>query len=53
MTIITKGELYDQLNWIKNNYNLYKFINENVKVSETLTVSYIIYFSYEKFVIIV
>jgi len=53
MTIITKGELYDQLEWIKNNYNLYKFINENVKLSETLTVSYVIYFSYGKFVIIV
>jgi len=53
MTIITKGELYDQLNCIKNNYNLYRFIDENVKLSETLTVSYIIYFSYGKFVIIV
>jgi len=51
--IITNGELYDQLEWIKNNYSLYKFINENVKISETLTVSYIIYFSYGKFVIIV
>jgi len=53
MRIITKGELYDQLNWIKNNYNLYKFINENVKLSETLPVSYILYFSYGKCVIIV
>jgi len=53
MKIITKGELYDQLNSVKNNYSLYKFINENVKISETLTVSYIIYFSYGKFVIIV
>jgi len=53
MRIITKGELYNQLEWIRNNYNLYKFINENVKISETLTVSYIIYFSYGKFVIIV
>jgi len=50
---VTKGELYDQLNWIKNNYSLYKFINENVKLSETLKVIYIIYFSYSKFVIIV
>jgi len=53
MTIITKGELYDILNKIKKDYSLYKFINENVKISETLTVSYIIYFSYGKFVIIV
>jgi len=53
MTIVTKGELYDQLEWIKRDYSLYKFINENVKISETLTVSYIIYFSYGKFVIIV
>jgi len=53
MRIITNGELYDQLEWIKNNYSLYKFINESVKTSETLTVSYIIYFSYGKFVIIV
>jgi len=53
MKIITNGELYDQLEWIKNDYSLYTFINENVKVSETLTVSYIIYFSYGKFVIIV
>jgi len=53
MKIITNGELYDQLQWIKNNYSLYKFINENVKTSETLTVSYIIYFSYGKYVIIV
>jgi len=51
--IITNGELYDQLEWVKNNYSLYKFKNENVKISETLTVSYIIYFSYGKFVIIV
>jgi len=50
---ISKGELYDQLNWINNNYSLYKFIDENVEVSETLTVSYIIYFSYSKFVNIV
>jgi len=42
MTIITKGELYDQLEWLNNNYNLNKFINENVKLSETLTASYII-----------
>jgi len=34
-------------------YNLYKFNNENVKLSDELTVSYIIYFSYGKFVIIV
>jgi len=53
MKIITKGELFDQLQCMKNNYNLYKFINENVKISETITVSYIIYFSYGKFVIIV
>jgi len=53
MRIITNGELCDQLEWIKNNYRLYKFINENVKISETLTVGYIIYFSYGKFVIIV
>jgi len=53
MKIITSGELYDQLEWVKNNYNLYKFINENFKISETLTVSYNIYFSYGKFVIIV
>jgi len=53
MRIITTGELYDQLEWIKNNYSLYKFLEENVKISETLTVSYIIYFSYGKFVIIV
>jgi len=53
MKIISNGEFYDQLEWIKNNYSLYKFINENVKLSETLTVSYIIYFSYGKFVIIV
>jgi len=51
--IITKGEFYDQLEWMKNNFCFYKFINENVKISETLTVSYIIYFSYGKFVIIV
>jgi len=50
---VTKGELYDQLEWIKNNYQLYKFIDENVKLSETLTVSYIIYFSHGKYVIIV
>jgi len=50
---VNKGELYNQLNWIKNNYSLYNFINENVKLCETLTVSYIIYFSYGKFVIIV
>jgi len=53
MKIITNGDFYDQLKWVKNNYSLYKFINENVKISETLTVSYIIYFSYGKFVIIV
>jgi len=50
---VTKGELYDQLQCIENNYSLYNFINENVKISENLTVSYIIYFSYGKFVIIV
>jgi len=53
MEIITNGEFYDQLEWIKNNYSLYKCINENVKISETLTVSYNIYFSFGKFVIIV
>jgi len=53
MKIITNGEFYDQLEWVKNNYSFYKFINENIKISETLTVSYIIYFSYGKFVIIV
>jgi len=50
---VTKGELYDQLERIKNNYNLYKFINENVKLCETLTASYIIYLSYDEFVVIV
>jgi len=32
---ITKGELYDQLQCIKINYNLYKFIDGNVQISET------------------
>jgi len=50
---VNKGELYDQLEWIKTNYNLYKFINENVRISEELVASYVIYFSYGKFVIIV
>jgi len=45
---VNKGELYDQLECIKMNYSLYKFINENVKISDELTASYIIYFSYGK-----
>jgi len=53
MSNITKGELYDQLELIKRDYSLYKFIDENVNISETLTASYVIYFSYGKFVIIV
>jgi len=53
MLFVTKGELYDQLEWIKNNYNLYKFIDENVKLSEELTASNIVYFSYGNFVVIV
>jgi len=53
VTFITKCELYDQLEWIKNNYKLYNFIEENVKLSETLIASYFIYFSCDKFVIIV
>jgi len=36
---VNKGELYDQLEKIKMNYNLYKFINENVKISDELTAS--------------
>jgi len=31
MKIITEGELYDQIEWMKINYSWYKFINENVK----------------------
>jgi len=50
---ISKGDLYNQLEYIKRNYSLYKFIHENVEISEKLTLSYVIYFSYGKFVIIV
>jgi len=50
---VNKGELYDQLEKIKINYSLYNFINENVKISDELVASWIIYFSYGKFVIIV
>jgi len=42
MRIITNSDLYDQLEWMENNYSLYTFINENGKISETSTVSYII-----------
>jgi len=50
--VVDKGELYDQLEYIKTNYNLYKFINKNVRISDELVASYVIYFSYGKFVII-
>jgi len=50
---INKGELYDQLSKLKDNYSLYKFINKNVKITDELVASYVIYFSYKKFVIIV
>jgi len=50
---VSKGELYDQLDKIKRDYSLYNFINKDVKISDELVASYVIYFSYEKFVIIV
>jgi len=50
---INKGELYDQLNKLRDNYCLYKFKNENVRITDELVASYVIYFSYKKFVIIV
>jgi len=50
---VSKGELYDQLEKIKMDYRLYNFINENVRISDELVASYVIYFSYSKFVIIV
>jgi len=50
---LNKGELYDQLEKIKMSYSLYNSINKNVKISDELIASYIIYFSYGKFVIIV
>jgi len=49
---IINGELYDQSEKIKLGYNLYKFINKDVKTSDELTAKYVIYFSYDKFVII-
>jgi len=53
ISFIRNGELYDQLEYIKRNYSLYRFINKNVRVSDELVLNYVIYFSYGKFVIIV
>jgi len=50
---INNGKLYDQLNKVRDNYCLYKFINENVKIDDKLVARYVIYFSYKKCVIIV
>jgi len=52
VSFVTKCELYDQLEKIKLGYNLYKFINKDVKISDELIAKYVIYFSYGKFVII-
>jgi len=37
---VTNGELFDQLEKIKLNYNLYKFIDKDVKISDELTADY-------------
>jgi len=53
VSFISKGELYDMLDKIKKDYSLYRFINNNVRVSDELVLDHVIYFSYGKFVIIV
>jgi len=50
---VNNGKLYNQLEKIKLGYNLYKFINKDVKISDELTAKYVIYFSYDKFLIII
>jgi len=49
---LTEGNLHDQLEKIKHDYKLYKFINKDVRISDELTAKYVIFFNYGKFVII-